>query len=63
VRKQPSISSSSPLFLARWRVTVYLIKDSYGLKSTIATFFLAFRLKMEQEVPLKVPGLKKPGVK
>jgi len=49
--------------LAWWRVTVYLIEEAYGPKSTVAKFFPVFRLRMERNAPLIVPGLGEPGVK
>jgi len=41
----------------------YLVKEAYGPKSTITKFFPVFRLKMERNAPLIVPGLGEPGVK
>lgn len=48
--------------LAWWRVTVYLIEEAYGPKSSVAKFFPVFRTSLEKSSPLIVPGLGEPGV-
>ncbi|KAF2397787.1 hypothetical protein EJ06DRAFT_139103 [Trichodelitschia bisporula] len=48
--------------LAWYRVTVYLMEDSYG-GTVFAKMFPLFRLPIERGRPLLVPGLGEPGVK
>jgi len=50
-------------FLAWWRVTVFLVEESFGAKGTTETFFPIFRTEREKTSPLLVPGLGEPGVK